>query len=282
MNTLKQYFYCRNCSLGWIKKIPPTTYKENYYTSASSILARLFVPLEICFYKMRESYIGLQKKGLYIDVGAGDGNFLRHINAKRKIGVEISASGRKIMEKNGLQTLSPKEFLSLRNKNADFISFWHVLEHVDHPIDYIKAAKSNINKNGKLIIAVPNVDSFEFNVFKQYWFHLTPQYHICFFSPYALNKILKLLDMQIERVDYWAIEHHFAGVLQSFINATTHTDNALHKLIKRKQDLSSLSLIAVFWIILWCTVGLPIVFCFWIIASLCKKSGAIVVIASKK
>src|SRR6267154_1566263 len=122
MNTLKQYFYCRYCSLGWIKKVPPTTYKENYYTSGSSLLASLFVPLEICFYKIRESYIGLQKKGLYVDVGAGDGNLLRHVNAKRKIGVEISTSGRNIMERNGLDTLSPKEFLSLRNKNADFIS----------------------------------------------------------------------------------------------------------------------------------------------------------------
>jgi 2-polyprenyl-3-methyl-5-hydroxy-6-metoxy-1,4-benzoquinol methylase len=282
MNNLKQYWYCTQCSLGWIKEIPKTTYKESYYTSGSSILAKLFVPLEVFFYKIRESYIGMQKKAFYIDVGAGDGNFLSHVNAKRKIGVEISQSGRKIMEKNGLETLSPKEFINSKNKKADVISFWHVLEHVDHPIDYIKAAKNTINKSGKIVIAVPNADSFEFRLFKQYWFHLTPQFHIWFFTPRALKRILKLADLKIERIDYWTIEHHFAGILQSFINFTTHTDNALHKLIKRRQDLSSLSFASIFWIIFWCTIGLPIVFFFWIIASLSKKSGAIVVIASKK
>src|SRR5882762_6385184 len=136
MNTLGTYWYCKSCSLGWIKKIPKTTYKENYYSSGSSILAKLFIPLELLFYKIRESYVGLQEKNFYMDVGAGDGNFLKHINAKKKIGIEISLSGRTKMEKIGLQTLTPEKFLKSKNTNSDYISFWHVLEHVDDPVIY--------------------------------------------------------------------------------------------------------------------------------------------------
>ncbi len=281
MNLLVTHWYCDRCSLGWIKKIPRSIYKEEYYSSGSSVLAKIFIPLELFFYKIRESYIGLQMKIFYIDIGAGDGNFLDHVNAKKKIGVEISASGRKKMENIGLQTLSPKEFLKSKHKNADYISFWHVLEHVDNPINYIKAAKENISTNGKIIIAVPNVNSFEFKLFRQYWFHLTPQYHIWFFSPQSIQKLLKLVDMQIDRIDYFSVEHHFAGILQSVINASAHTDNALHKLIKRRQDLSSVSFSTILWIIFWCTLGLPFVILFWLFASLSKKSGAIVIIASK-
>src|SRR5258708_7598512 len=264
MNALKTHWYCNRCCLGWIKKVPNVTYKEDYYSSGSSLLSIVFVPLELLFYKIRESYVGLQIKNLYIDVGAGDGKFLSHINAKKKIGVEISFSGRKIMEKNGLRTLPPKAFLTSRDMNADYISFWHVLEHVDRPMDYIKSAKSNLSNSGKILIAVPNIDSFESKLFKKHWFHLTPQYHIWFFSPSSLKKIFDKIDLQIDRIDYWAIEHHFAGILQSFINFSTHTDNVLHKLIKRKQDLSSLSASTFFWLIFWSTIGLPIVLSFWI------------------
>lgn len=281
MNNMKFFWYCNNCSLGWIKKKPRTIYETNYYTSGSSILAKAFSPIEFCFYKIRESYFGLQKKKLYIDVGAGDGNYLTHVNAERKIGVEISVSGRKKMANKGLQTLSQNEFLKIKNKKADYISFWQVIEHVNTPIAYLKATKNNLSKNGKVLIAVPNINSFEFRIFKRYWFHLTPEYHVWFFSPKALNKMLTLAGLKIERIDYWAIEHQLAGIVQSCINRTTNTNNTLHKLIKRKQDLSTVSFKTIFWIVFWCTVGIPFILIFWAIASLFKKSGAIVVIASK-
>lgn len=282
MGNLSQYWFCNDCILGWIKVIPKTSYKDEYYISGSSRLSKLFVPLGSIFYKIREAQVGFLQKKLWLDVGAGEGSYVEKVHAEKKIGVEVSDSGRQIMKRKNLIVMTNNEYLKVKNLNADVISFWHVLEHVVNPQAYIRAAQENLSQSGKIIIAVPNIDSLEFFVFGKFWFHLAPQYHIWFFSPKSLKKMLAKTNLKIEKVDYWAIEHQLTGMLQSFINATTHTDNILHKLIRRRQDFVNLQVSQIFWIVFWCTLGFPIVILFWIFSAVLHKPGAFVLVASKK
>lgn len=281
MGGLSAYWFCSGCLLGRIKKMPRTDYKETYYTSGSSFLSKLFMPLGDFFFRIRESYVGTEKKNLWIDVGAGEGSFLEKITAKKKIGVEISRSGRGSMRRKKITVMTNDEFLRAKKLNADVISFWHVLEHVDNPFAFIRAAERNLSSSGKLVIAVPNIASYEFEKFGTNWFHLAPLYHVWFYSPSSMRKILQNSGLTTEKIDYWAIEHHFTGLLQSIINKTTGSDNILHKLIRRKQDLSTVHIGQILWILFWCTLGLPGIILFWIMASITKKSGAFVLVASR-
>jgi 2-polyprenyl-3-methyl-5-hydroxy-6-metoxy-1,4-benzoquinol methylase len=281
MHGLSEYWYCSYCALGRIKEIPKTSYREDYYVSGSSLLSKVFTPIGRTFFMIRNGYVGLDKKKIWIDVGAGEGAYVETVNADKKIGVEISQSGRKVMKKKGVTVLSNDEFLKTKNIHADVISFWHVLEHVDTPEKYIQAAVRNLADKGKVIIAVPNIDCLEFRFFRRSWFHLAPQYHVWFFSPQSLEKMVTKYGLTIEKKDYWAIEHHLTGLLQSFINYTTHTDNTLHKLIRRKQDLHRIKPSHMLWIIFWCTLGLPIVLLVWIISTLLGKPGTFVMVAVK-
>ena len=72
---------------------------------------------------------------------------------KIRIGT-ITQTGRKIMTEKDLITLTPAQFLKSFNLNASVISFWHVLEHIENPDDYLKAAERNLNKKGKIIIGI--------------------------------------------------------------------------------------------------------------------------------
>jgi SAM-dependent methyltransferase len=280
MRKQKGYWYCEYCSLGWIKRIPKITYKEEYYESGSSLLGKLYKPVENTFYRIRNSYGSKSINKLWIDVGAGEGKYLGNISAKKRIGVEISASGRKAMKEKGLDVLTNREFLKSSNLQADIISFWQVIEHVSKPNEYIKAAKNNLKSNGKLIIAVPNITSLEFSLFDKYWFHLAPLYHIWHFSPKSMTKLLQIYDLRVDSIDYFAIEHHLTGTLQTFINRTTRSEDVLHKLIKRRQNLGELTLKQKILIIFWCTLGLPIIILFWLMASITKRSGTFVMVAS--
>lgn len=271
------YRYCLKCHLGWLKRLPKTSYTESYYKGTSSVISRLFVPIAFFFYMVRKSFAKGKKK-LWIDVGAGDGGFLRTVNAQKKIGVEISLAGRKIMEKAGLETLSNNKFLKTLNLNADVISYWHVLEHVEKPWEYLEAGRKNLSKNGKIIIGVPNVDSFEFYFFRKYWFHLVPDFHLWHFSPKSMVLLLKKAGFKVDSIDYWSVEHHLTGILQSFINSTAGSDSVLHRLVKRGLNYS-LSFKDIFWSIFWLTIGFPVVFLFWVISALSKKSGTIIIVA---
>ena len=280
---LPAYWYCKSCELAWKKSFKKAVYDETYYKGKSSLAQKLFSPIALFFYRIREAYAGVKKINVWIDVGAGEGGFVKTVHSKRKIGVEVSKSGRKMMEEIGLETLTDQQFLKAKGLNADVISFWQALEHVENPWDYLKAAKNNLKKGGKIVIGVPNFQSLEFHLTREYWFHLQPEFHLWHFSPKSLKTLLKKNGFSIKRADYWAIEHHLTGILQSFINKTSGSkENFLHRLLKRSASGSSMPIGDVFWSLFWLTIGLPVVFIFWIIGSFTQRSGTMIVVASPK
>src|SRR3989344_5689466 len=99
---LSSYWHCKNCNGAWMKKVPKVEYGDTYYKGKSSLVQKLFVPVANFFYEIRRSYSGDEKKNIWIDVGAGEGGFLKSIDAKKRIGVEVSHSGRKMMQDYGL------------------------------------------------------------------------------------------------------------------------------------------------------------------------------------
>lgn len=280
LGKINGFFFCPNCHLGWQKGFSPVDYKEEYYQAKSSFISKLFQPIALFFYKLRSRYVSDKLKKLWIDVGAGEGDYLKTVKAGRKIGVEISTSGRKMMKKAGLETLADIDFLNRRDLNAEIISFWHVLEHMEKPWDYLEAAKKNLSRSGQIIIGVPNIDSLEFLYFGKDWFHFEPKYHLWYFSPRSLDKILKKLGLEIEKIDWWSPEHSLAGITQSLINKTSNSTNILHKLVKRQAGFSSLRVSDGLWIFFWLSLGLPLVFIIWIISSLFHRSDSVTIITS--
>lgn len=280
---LASYWYCRGCDVAWVKRIPKVEYEDTYYRGKSSLAAKLFSPLGKIFYSIRNMYVRNGQKKVWIDVGAGDGGYLQTVKAKRKIGVEYSSSGREIMKDAALDTLSDSEFLKEKGLQADIISFWQVLEHVEKPWEYLEAAKRNLKKSGKIVIGIPNIDSFEFKFAREYWFHLQPQFHLWHFTPKSIHKLLKKTGFTINSIDHWSIEHHLTGVLQSFINkASGSKENVLHKLIKRGTGKSPLKPKDLLFSLLWTTIGSPVILSFWIAGAVLKRGGTIVIVAEPK
>lgn len=280
LSKLPGYFYCQKCQLGWRKKLAKVKYAEDYYQPQSNLASKLFRPIVSFFYALRQVYVGDGQNKLWMDVGAGDGEFLATIKALRRIGVEISSSGRRKMKEKGLETMTDQQFLKGQGLKAEVISFWHVLEHVGKPKDYLQAAKRYLVRDGQLLIGVPNLDSLSFRFFGSRWFHFQPKYHLWHFSPHSLTKILKKTGLHVKKIDYWSPEHSLAGILQTFINATAGSENVLHQLVKRGAGFFSLSTKDVFWIVFWLTLGLPIIFLFWLAGGFTHRSDTIVVVAT--
>ncbi len=275
-----EYWWCEACHLGWHKIYPKQIhYQASYYTATSAVASTLFSPIAHLFYKIRNRYIGRKQVDTWVDVGAGDGGYLLTVPAAKKIGVEISPAGRKLMDKLGLVTLTPQGFLRGRQTKVNVISFWHVLEHVDRPWAYLTAARRHLQSSGFVVIGVPNIDSIERMVCGRRWFHLVPAYHLWHFTPHSMTRLLEKIGFHVERIDYWSVEHHLTGVLQSFINKTSGSESVLHKLVKRSDGGVHLSLKDVGWSVFWITIGFPIVVLFWILGSLMKRPGTFVVVA---
>jgi SAM-dependent methyltransferase len=100
-----------------------------------------------------------------LEVGCGTGAFLERIERELKVrpeGVELSSSAANAAIAKGL-CVSQQDLGELINTNRasyDAVCAFQVLEHVSDPLGFLQSTIKLLKPGGKLIIAVPNMDSF--------------------------------------------------------------------------------------------------------------------------
>ncbi len=136
------------------------------------------------------------KSGRLLDVGCGDGVFLKEA---QKTGFEVwgidfdSKSIKVCQEKWGLKNIfamHPHEFAEFCEKEGlkfDVITFFEVFEHQDDPAGFLEIIKSMLKPGGYIAGSVPNRDSWMIKpVRKIYPKRDRPPHHFLRFSKIAL------------------------------------------------------------------------------------------------
>ena len=101
------------------------------------------------------------KKKKILEIGCGTGNFAFKV-AKlggKILAVDYSDEAIKIAQKNYThKNLEYKQLDVTKNflGNYDTIVMVGTLEHMDNPLQVLKVCKKHLNKNGKIIVTVPN------------------------------------------------------------------------------------------------------------------------------
>lgn len=132
-------------------------------------------------------YTNQEKK--LLDIGCGTGEFLIHAKNKNweTVGVEVNNQARQKASNKKIDTF--KSLDNLNNQKFDVITLWHVLEHLPNLEDQILKIKSLLEKNGTLIIAVPNYKSYDAKYYKQFWAAYDTPRHLWHFSQKAIKTI---------------------------------------------------------------------------------------------
>lgn len=133
-----------------------------------------------------------EKKGTLLDYGAGTGFFLSEVkrNGWNVQGVEPSEEARKNAKSvHGLDLIAPDQFDWNKEESIDCISMWHVLEHLSHLNDDLENFTRVLKKGGLLIIAVPNHESHDANVYKEDWAALDVPLHLYHFKKKNIKDI---------------------------------------------------------------------------------------------
>ncbi len=140
------------------------------------------------------------EKGKLLDIGAGTGDFL---NAAKNSGWHVSGSEPNEKARN---IAASKEVLLLENtadfsdQSFDVITMWHVLEHVPDPETQIRELKRLLKPKGKLIVAVPNFNSYDAKYYGGYWAAFDVPRHLWHFSKTAVSKLFARENMIVERI----------------------------------------------------------------------------------
>jgi len=134
------------------------------------------------------------KKGSLLDVGCGTGNFIQACKENGWIisGTEPDQGARDVASKRvGELIFDSINDKQLEGKSFDIITLWHVLEHVHLLNETIDWLKEHLNPNGKIIIAVPNPQSFDAEKYGAFWAAYDVPRHLYHFTKASMKKLLE-------------------------------------------------------------------------------------------
>jgi SAM-dependent methyltransferase len=131
------------------------------------------------------------KTGNLLDIGSGTGYFADFMKRKgwKVRGIEISAKARDFSRAQfGLKVLDPAEIGQLEPSQFDCITLWHVLEHFQDPVKYMKDISRLLKPDGVCVVALPNSGSYDAEKYKEYWAAWDVPRHLWHFSPFTFRR----------------------------------------------------------------------------------------------
>lgn len=199
---------CSGCGLIYLSPRPAPDLLGAHHSQAGydpflslsakpSLRERLFLASRSLMLRWKRRLIRkiLPNGGRLLDIGCGAGEFLDAVrNVAQVEGVEPDLAAARFGAEhfglkihNGLLEQAP-----LAEESFDVVTMWHALEHVPKPLETLQRIKRILKPSGWLLIAVPNIASFDAKFYGSHWVALDAPRHLWHFSPDTLDRISKL------------------------------------------------------------------------------------------
>ncbi len=166
-------------------------------------------------------------KGTILDYGCGTGAFINYMatNNWETFAIEPSDGAR---EKVNAQSetknlLVYKRLEDLPEKKFDVITLWHVLEHVPDPGHLIGELTQKLNKDGLILVAVPNHESYDAQHYKTHWAAYDVPRHLWHFAQSNIVKLFNNNELSLKEVLPMKLDAYYVSLLsEKYKNKHSH------------------------------------------------------------
>jgi len=164
-----------------------------------SLLERIYQIIKGINLKRKLHYLENQadSPNTLLDIGAGTGDFLHLARTKgyTVFGMEPNARARQLAANKDIHLAA--DYGGLPQGKYQFITLWHVLEHMPDLQREIHRMVSLLEANGTLVVAVPNFRAWDAKHYGSYWAAYDVPRHLWHFSKTAMGKLFAREDMEI-------------------------------------------------------------------------------------
>lgn len=217
---------CQNCGLLFTNPRPTVENIGKYYDSpeyashnqkSKGLIDVIYKVARGFALKRKLSLINkLQpQKGKLLDVGSGTGDFLKTCedNGWNVTGIEFNrAANQASTEKVNGTVFASLDELQLK-KEFNVITLWHVLEHLHELRESLKKFRKVLKKNGALIIAVPNMDSWDSQHYKEKWAAYDVPRHLYHFNQLTFKKLAQECKFSIRETKPMKLDAYYVSLL---------------------------------------------------------------------
>jgi 2-polyprenyl-3-methyl-5-hydroxy-6-metoxy-1,4-benzoquinol methylase len=174
-----------------------------------------------------------------LEVGSGGLGFVEKMNANHFniTGLELNNQSVLKSKKLGLQVFNQtiEDHAINHFEEYDVVCSFQVLEHIGEVHSFIKAQVDCLKKGGKLIISVPNNDSF-LKYTKGLLLNMPP-HHMGLWNKKSLSSLTNLFDIKLDSIIYEPLqEYHLDWYVNSTIAEIVNKSN-LFRIVFRKMRI---------------------------------------------
>lgn len=158
-----------------------------------------------------------------LDVGCGWGYWAPYVKHSQYHGLELSESAVKTCQEKGLavEARLVQDVVAEQPESFDVVASFQVLEHLADPLDFFANCLRCVKPGGKLIISVPNADSFMLDRENNYLNY--PPHHVSWWTLKTMEYLAEKFHLSI--VSHFADEAvgnelamHNAAIIQKWFN----------------------------------------------------------------
>lgn len=158
-----------------------------------------------------------------LDIGCGDGKLLLALAARgfRCFGTELNPRVREtVPAESGVEVhVGDLESAHFADSSFQIVIIRHVLEHLRDPAATLREIRRIIDDRGSLLLAMPNLESWQGRILRDHWFHLDLPRHLHHFTPRTLETMLAATGFTMERPSFFSLEQNPYGWLQGTFTA---------------------------------------------------------------
>ena len=265
---------CDECGLLSLADFPGAAerqshYQEEYYSEDTGERFLGIFELAVLFFRwlrMRSIRRRVPGPASLLDVGCGRGVLLElfHKRGWRVLGTQVSRTAAEAARRRrGVEVVcGDLPEISLPRGAFQVITFFHVLEHLDRPAEFLIEAHKLLSPDGLLVVEVPNCASPGFAILGLRNFCVDYPHHLLFFTPHSLAGLLDRAGFTVEKVAHFSLEYSPYTTLQNLLNLLPGFPNRFYKALMRNDEGRRLrrSPWTVIHAVLACVLALPALF----------------------
>jgi 2-polyprenyl-3-methyl-5-hydroxy-6-metoxy-1,4-benzoquinol methylase len=181
------------------------------------------------------------KKKTILDYGCGTGNFLASCKKASwsVTGIEPNEKARAIATSETGEDIYANIDEIPGDTEFNIITLWHVLEHIHDLKEAIKLLKKRLKKNGYLILALPNNQSWDAQQYGEHWAGYDVPRHLYHFNPETVKKLAELHEMKIKRIVPQKMDAFYISLLsEKYMNGANNPYKAILNGFKSNNNAS--------------------------------------------
>jgi len=203
---------CNRCNFIFLNPRPDSTSIQKFYSHqdyhpflnlnapSKDLISKIYLLIRPYSIRWKRKKIHRAKGiGSILDVGCGTGEFLFEMKRWKweVVGIEADERGLQYARDTlGLKVFKDPEW-NFPRESFDVVTFWHTLEHIHDLRGTLERIVPLLKREGLLLIAVPNISSLDFKIYKRDWVALDLPRHLYHFEPNSLKALCRSLGLEV-------------------------------------------------------------------------------------